>query len=46
MDFFQECFSLGIPGSMQGFNVDTSYFIGNYPPKFSIQAGILTPERM
>ena len=36
---------LGIPGSIHGFDVDTSFFIGNFPPRISIQAAILTPER-
>lgn len=37
-------FPSGIPGSIQGVDVDTSFFIGNYPPSCSIQAGLLTPE--
>jgi len=36
---------LGIPGSIHGFDVDTSFFIGNFPPRISIQAAILTPEQ-
>jgi len=36
---------LGIPGSIQGIDIDTSYFMGNFPPKCSVQAAILTPEQ-
>ena len=35
----------GIPGCIHGFDVDTSYFVGNYPPKMSIQAAVLPLER-
>jgi allantoicase len=35
----------GIPGCIHGFDVDTSYFVGNYPPKTSIQAAVLPLER-
>jgi len=36
---------LGIPGVIHGFNIETTHFTGNYPPKCSIQAAILTPEQ-
>ncbi|XP_046445187.1 allantoicase-like [Daphnia pulex] len=36
---------LGIPGCIHGFDVDTSYFVGNYPPKMSIQAAVLPLEQ-
>ena len=29
---------LGIPGVIRGFDIDTSYFTGNYPPQASIDA--------
>ncbi|MBL8446350.1 MAG: allantoicase [Zoogloeaceae bacterium] len=29
---------LGVPGRIHGFDVDTSHFIGNYPPAVSIEA--------
>ena len=29
---------LGVPGIIHGFDVDTSYFTGNYPPHVSIEA--------
>ena len=29
---------LGVPGVIHGFDVDTSYFTGNYPPQASIEA--------
>ena len=29
---------LGVPGQISGFDVDTSYFTGNYPPSASIDA--------
>ncbi len=29
---------LGVPGLIHGFDVDTSYFTGNYPPQVSIEA--------
>ncbi|CAH1784999.1 unnamed protein product [Owenia fusiformis] len=32
---------LGVPGTIHGFNVDTSYFTGNFVPKISIQAASL-----
>ncbi|XP_060772134.1 allantoicase [Neoarius graeffei] len=32
---------LGVPGVIQGFDVDTSFFIGNYAPFISIQAACL-----
>lgn len=35
---------LGIPGIIQGVDSDTSWFTGNYIPKFSLQAAVLTPE--
>ena len=28
----------GVPGIIRGFNVDTTYFTGNYPPQVSIEA--------
>ncbi|XP_066533758.1 allantoicase isoform X2 [Hoplias malabaricus] len=32
---------LGVPGVIHGFDVDTSYFTGNYAPSISIQAACL-----
>jgi allantoicase len=29
---------LGVPGVIRGFDIDTSYFTGNYPPEASIEA--------
>lgn len=29
---------LGVPGVIHGFDIDTSYFTGNYPPQASIEA--------
>ena len=29
---------LGVPGVIQGFDIDTSHFTGNYPPQASIEA--------
>jgi len=29
---------LGVPGVIRGFDIDTSYFTGNYPPQASIEA--------
>jgi allantoicase len=29
---------LGVPGAIRGFDIDTSYFTGNYPPQASIEA--------
>jgi len=29
---------LGVPGRVRGFDIDTSYFTGNYPPQASIDA--------
>jgi len=29
---------LGVPGTIKGFDIDTSYFTGNYPPSASIDA--------
>ena len=29
---------LGVPGVVHGFDIDTSYFTGNYPPQVSIEA--------
>uniref|UniRef100_A0A4W3HGJ9 Allantoate amidinohydrolase n=1 Tax=Callorhinchus milii TaxID=7868 RepID=A0A4W3HGJ9_CALMI len=34
---------LGVPGVIHGFDVDTSYFTGNYAPRISIQAACLDP---
>lgn len=36
---------LGIGGTIQGIDVDTSHFIGNFPPKISIQAAVMPRER-
>ena len=29
---------IGVPGVIRGFDIDTSYFTGNYPPAASIEA--------
>ena len=29
---------LGVPGVIRGFDIDTSFFTGNYPPQASIEA--------
>ena len=29
---------LGVPGAIRGFDIDTRYFTGNYPPQASIDA--------
>ena len=31
---------LGVPGAIHGFDIDTSFFTGNYPPQASIEACI------
>jgi len=33
---------LGVPGIIEGLDIDTSYFTGNYPPRVSVQAACLT----
>ena len=35
---------LGIPGVIRGFDIDTSYFTGNYPPHASIDACVSQEE--
>ena len=35
---------LGHPGLIQGFDVDTSFFTGNYPPEISIEACLADSE--
>ena len=38
---------LGVPGTIRGFDIDTSYFTGNFPPQASIEvcvSEIDTPE--
>ncbi len=35
---------LGIPGVIRGFDIDTSYFTGNYPPHASIDACVSQDE--
>jgi len=35
---------LGIPGIINGFDVDTCFFDGNFPPHISIQAAVMSPE--
>lgn len=38
---------LGVPGTIRGFDIDTSYFTGNYPPQASIEtcaSDLDTPE--
>ncbi|XP_006626459.1 allantoicase isoform X2 [Lepisosteus oculatus] len=35
---------LGVPGVINGFDVDTSYFTGNYAPSISIQAACLSQD--
>uniref|UniRef100_UPI00398E9331 allantoicase n=1 Tax=Pristiophorus japonicus TaxID=55135 RepID=UPI00398E9331 len=35
---------LGVPGDIHGFDVDTSYFTGNYAPRVSIEAACLNPD--
>ncbi|XP_001624748.2 allantoicase isoform X1 [Nematostella vectensis] len=42
---------LGVAGIIKGFDIDTSFFTGNYPPRISIQAACLDndesfPERV
>lgn len=36
---------LGLPGEVAGFDIDTSFFIGNYPPFASVD-GLLTSDRL
>ena len=36
---------VGIPGLINGFDVDTCFFDGNFPPNISIQAAVMSPER-
>jgi allantoicase len=36
---------LGLPGELKGFDIDTSFFVGNYPPFASVD-GVLTDERL
>jgi allantoicase len=35
---------LGIPGIIHGFNVDTSHFTGNFPPRVSLEACVSDEE--
>ena len=35
---------LGVPGVIHGFDVDTSFFTGNYPPQASIEACVSNEE--
>lgn len=35
---------LGVPGVIRGIDVDTSFFTGNYAPRYSIQAAYLSKE--
>jgi allantoicase len=35
---------LGIPGIIHGFNVDTSHFTGNFPPRVSLEACVSEEE--
>ena len=35
---------LGVPGIIHGFNVDTSYFTGNYPPQVSLDGCVSEEE--
>lgn len=35
---------LGIPGVIRGVEVDTAFFTGNFTPRISIQAAMLTSE--
>ena len=35
---------LGIPGVIRGFDVDTSYFTGNFPPQASIDACVSSDD--
>ena len=35
---------LGVPGAIRGFDIDTSFFTGNYPPQASIEACISDEE--
>ncbi|XP_053239596.1 probable inactive allantoicase [Podarcis raffonei] len=37
---------LGVPGTIYGFEADTSYFAGNCAPQISIQAACLKPEEV
>ncbi|XP_036405822.1 allantoicase [Megalops cyprinoides] len=37
---------LGIPGVVHGFDVDTSFFTGNYTPSVSIQGACLRPDEI
>ena len=37
---------LGLPGSIRGFEVDTSFFTGNFAPRMSIQGATLTREQL
>ncbi|KAJ8371618.1 hypothetical protein AAFF_G00306540 [Aldrovandia affinis] len=37
---------LGVPGVIHGFDVDTSFFTGNYAPSVSIQATCLRPDEI
>ena len=37
---------LGLPGIVQSVTVDTSYFTGNYPESFSLEACGVPPERL
>ena len=34
----------GVPGMIRGFDIDTSYFTGNYPPQASIEACVSDEE--
>ena len=35
---------LGVPGVIRGFDIDTSFFTGNYPPEASIEACVSTAD--
>ncbi|XP_043926417.1 probable allantoicase [Protopterus annectens] len=37
---------LGVPGIIHGFDIDTSYFTGNYAPRISVQAACLNQEKV
>ena len=36
---------LGAPGTIQGINIDTSFFTGNFPEQASLEAGFFTDEK-
>ncbi|KAK7072847.1 hypothetical protein SK128_007825 [Halocaridina rubra] len=35
---------LGVPGVIEGIDADTSFFTGNYVPRISVQAAVLSPR--